>query len=60
MVRDSRYKAVIHEDGQAPNELYDLQTDARERQNQYEAGEYVTIRQALEGELAKWKKDYSA
>jgi arylsulfatase A-like enzyme len=60
MVRDSRYKLVLHEDGKAPNEMYDLQTDPRERQNQYEAAEYATIRPALASELAKWKQRYSA
>jgi arylsulfatase A-like enzyme len=60
MARDSRYKLVLHEDGKGPNELYDLQTDPRERENRYEAGEYASIRPALEGELAKWKQRYSA
>jgi arylsulfatase A-like enzyme len=60
MVRDSRYKLVLRAEGQGPNELYDLNADAREKTNQYDNPQVVSVRDALTQELARWRKTYSA
>jgi hypothetical protein len=40
--------------------LYDLGVDARERVNQYENPQFVTVRTSLAAALANWKQTYSA
>jgi arylsulfatase A-like enzyme len=60
MAREERYKVVLRNQGKGPNELFDLSKDPRERVNQYDNGAYVTVRDRLGGELAKWKQRYSA
>ncbi len=60
MARDSRFKLVLRNDGQGPNELYDLRSDPREKTNQYENPQYVTVRDALAKALENWRKKYSS
>jgi arylsulfatase A-like enzyme len=60
MVRDSRYKLVLRNGGQGPNEFYDLQADPREKTNGYEDGQFSSIRPALAAEIEKWKMRYSS
>ena len=60
MAREERYKVVVRDDGKSPNELYDLTADPRERANQFDNQQYVTIRNSLASELARWKQRYSA
>ena len=60
MVRDARYKLVWRNNGEGPNELYDIVSDKRERANQYENPAFVTVRDRLSAQLAGWKKRYSA
>jgi len=60
MVRDTRYKLILRGGGKGPNEFYDLQADPREATNGYEDGQFASIRPALEEEIAKWKRAYSA
>lgn len=56
MVRDQYYKLVLRNDGEGPNELYDIRLDPRERVNHYEDSGFVTIRERLANALAAWKK----
>lgn len=56
MACDTRYKLVVRNEGKGPNDLFDLENDARERVNQYDNGQYVSTRQRLEKDLADWRK----
>lgn len=60
MARDKYYKLVLRDGGQGPGELYDLRVDPREKQNQYENPQFLTIRERLSNELAGWRKKTSA
>jgi arylsulfatase A-like enzyme len=60
MVRDKRYKLVRRDQGKGPGEVYDLNVDPRERVNQYENPQFVTVRTSLAAELSRWKQAYSA
>jgi len=60
MARDNRFKLVVRNDGQGPNELFDLSKDPREKVNQYDNPQYLTVRDRLNGELAGWRKRYSS
>jgi len=59
MARDARYKLVLRNEGEGPNELYDLRTDPRERVNQYGNPGFETVRARLAQALQAWKKKYS-
>jgi hypothetical protein len=59
MARENRYKLVSRNDGQGPNEIYDLVTDPTERENQAANPQFATVRNELAGILDKWTKDYS-
>jgi arylsulfatase A-like enzyme len=56
MARDTRYKLVLRNNGEGPNELYDLTTDRGERVNQYDNPQYITVRERLTKELAAWRQ----
>lgn len=56
MVRDKYYKLVVRNEGEGPNELYDLRSDPRERLNLYENPSFVTVRQALTADLTAWRQ----
>lgn len=59
MTRDRRFKLVLREQGEGPNELYNLAEDANEVVNLYGDNRYITVWQALEQELARWRRTYS-
>jgi hypothetical protein len=50
----------VRNQGEGPNELYDLRTDPVERINQYDNPEFVTVRDRLRQDLDGWRKQYSA
>lgn len=56
MARDTRYKLVLRNQGAGPNEFYDLGSDPREKQNQYDNAQYITVRDRLTKELAQWRQ----
>lgn len=56
MARDTRYKVVLRNNGQGPNELYDLASDPREHTNRYEDDQYLLVRQRLTREIEAWRK----
>jgi arylsulfatase A-like enzyme len=56
MVRDTRYKLVLRNDGKGPNELFDISNDPRETTNQYQNPQFITVRDALDRELAAWRQ----
>ena len=58
MIRDRRYKLVLRNGSKGPNELFDGQTDPRERVNQYDNPQYVTIRDQFASQLAAWRSKY--
>lgn len=59
MARDLRFKLVLRNQGQGPNELYDLRRDPGETDNEFDSGEYVTVTEGLGQQLAEWRKKYS-
>ena len=56
MARDPRYKLVLRDGGEGPGELYDLRQDPREKVNQYDNPEYVTVRDALRRRIEEWRQ----
>ena len=60
MDRTDRYKLVVRGEGKAPGELYDDKVDARERVNQFDNPQFMTVKASLSADLAKWKQQYSA
>ncbi|MBM3773614.1 MAG: DUF4976 domain-containing protein [Acidobacteria bacterium] len=59
MARDSRYKLVLRNQGQGPNELFDLRVDPREKVNLYDNPQFLNLRDRLGAELAAWRKKYA-
>jgi arylsulfatase A-like enzyme len=59
MARDNRYKLILRDEGKTPGELYDLVADAREKTNQYDNPQFVSVRERLAAELAVWHKKYA-
>ena len=59
MVRDTRYKLVSRNEGQGPNELFDLRADPREKTNHYGNPQFTSVREALTRALEGWRKKYS-
>ncbi len=59
MVRNTRYKLVLRNQGAGPNELYDLRVDPREKVNQYSNPSFVSVRDQLTAEIAGWEKKFS-
>ena len=60
MARNDRYKLIVRNEGKGPGELYDDKLDARERVNQYDNPQFMTVKAALQTELTRWKQKYSA
>jgi arylsulfatase A-like enzyme len=60
MARNDRYKLIVRNDGKGPGELYDDKVDARERVNQYDNPQFMTVKASLLADLGKWKRTYSA
>ena len=59
MARDNRYKLIIRDKGEGPNELYNLRKDQRERINEFENAQYVTVRDRLRKRLDAWLEEYA-
>jgi len=59
MARDNRYKVVVRNNGDGPNELFDLRMDPREKTNQYDNPQFITVRDRLRRELDVWRKKYA-
>src|SRR5260370_28784148 len=47
MVRTDRYKLVLSDEGKGPGELYDDNQDPKERVNQYDNTQIMTVKQTL-------------
>jgi arylsulfatase A-like enzyme len=60
MARSDRYKLIVRNEGKGPGELYDDKVDPREKLNQYENPQFMTVKASLLAELGKWKQKYSA
>jgi len=59
MARDNRFKLILRNEGEGPNELYDIRSDPRERTNQIENPSYITVRDRLSKEITDWRKKYA-
>ncbi|MFN7918775.1 MAG: sulfatase-like hydrolase/transferase [Bryobacteraceae bacterium] len=55
MARDNRYKIVVRNGGRGPNELFDLAVDPREKTNQWDNAQFLTVRERLVRELTGWR-----
>ena len=53
MARVDRYKLVVRDGGKGPGELYDDKMDPKERVNQYDNPQFVTVKNSLAAELKK-------
>jgi arylsulfatase A-like enzyme len=53
MARADRYKLVVRDDGKGPGELYDDKQDPKERVNQYDNAQFLTVKASLNSELKK-------
>lgn len=60
MARDNRFKLVIRNGGEGPNELYYLSRDPREKRNEYENAGFVTVRDRLRRQLDAWLERYAS
>jgi arylsulfatase A-like enzyme len=60
MARDNRYKLVLRHNSDGPNELFDIAGDPREKVNQYDNPQFVSVRERLSSDLAAWTKKYSS
>jgi arylsulfatase A-like enzyme len=56
MVREGRFKLVLRNGVEGPNELFDLAADPREKVNRYEDDQYITVRDRLTHKLEAWRK----
>jgi hypothetical protein len=56
MARDARYKLVQRNDGQGPNELFDIVNDPGEKTNRYDDPRFNNVRMRLMKELEAWRK----
>ncbi|MGH9675443.1 MAG: sulfatase family protein [Bryobacteraceae bacterium] len=56
MARDNRFKLVLRNNGDGPNEFFDLRADSREMTNHYENPQYVTVIDRLRRDLVAWRK----
>jgi choline-sulfatase len=55
MARDVYFKLILRNNGEGPNELYDLRRDPRERINLYDSPNHVAARDNLTAALQSWK-----
>jgi arylsulfatase A-like enzyme len=60
MARDKRFKLVWRNNGQGPNELFDVPNDPGERVNQFDNPRFLTVKERLIRELADWRSRTSA
>lgn len=59
MARDSRYKVILRNNGDGPNELYDLREDPREFRNQYDNPQFLLVKERLTRDIEAWRKKYA-
>jgi hypothetical protein len=59
MARDNRYKLVWRNEGEGPNQLFDISKDPRELLNQYDNPQYLTVKEGLTKALIDWKEKYA-
>ena len=45
MARSDRYKLIVRNDGKGPGELYDDRVDPREKVNQYDNPQFMTVKE---------------
>jgi arylsulfatase A-like enzyme len=55
MARVERYKWITRDGGKGPNELYDLTADPREHANQAGNEQFISVKNSLDAEIAKWR-----
>lgn len=60
MARDQRFKLVLRDGEDMPNELYDLASDSREYKNLYDDPGYLTIRDSFTARLKAWREQYGS
>lgn len=60
MARNERFKLVLRNEGAGPNELFDLTTDPREKENRYDDAGFLTVREELTKALGAWRARTSA
>ena len=60
MARDSRYKLVLRNNGNGPNEFFDLADDPREKVNQHENPKYLVQRDQMRRAIETWRASTSA
>jgi arylsulfatase A-like enzyme len=60
MGREERYKLVLRDNANGPNELYDLSIDPRETVDRFPDEHYLTIHQELADAISAWKLKYSS
>lgn len=60
MARDGRFKLVLRNEGNGPNDLFDLADDPREKVNQYENPKYLLQRGELDRAIGQWRKNTMA
>jgi arylsulfatase A-like enzyme len=59
MARDNRFKLVLRNGGDGPNELFDLRNDSREMANQYDNEQFITVKKNLTARLSAWREKTS-
>ncbi len=60
MARDTRFKLVLRNNGDGPNEFFDLADDPREKSNQYESPKYLEHREQMRRAIESWRKSTTA
>jgi arylsulfatase A-like enzyme len=56
MARDARFKLVLRNRGEGPNELYDVRSDPGELSNQFNDDRFVTVRNRLAEAIRQWRE----
>jgi arylsulfatase A-like enzyme len=57
MARSDRYKLIARHEG---GELYDEKVDPREKLNQFDNPQFMTVKASIQAALGKWQQKYSA
>ena len=60
MARDGRYKLVLRNNGNGPNEFFDLANDPREKMNQYENPKFMLERAQMTRAIEGWRRATAA
>lgn len=60
MARDGRYKLVLRNNGNGPNEFFDLANDPREKVNQYENPKFMLERAQMTRAIEGWRRATAA